>query len=235
MSTAEVRLSRIALPLTDEDQARADMYALIATLLLKPPSPSLLAALAAADSLPASGGGHALDEAWEALVAAAGIIDAEAVREEYDALFIGIGMPLLNPYGSRYLSGFMMEKPLAQLRDDLRVLGLGRAAGVAESEDHLGALCEAMRVLIAGAQQAQPRPLSTQKTFFVRHLAPWYGRCLDDIRDAAPARFYRCVGRYAQAFLDLEREAFAIDDDHAASAGVAPSAHIDTRTEGSFE
>lgn len=212
MSTAEVRLSRIALPLTDEDQARADMYALIATLLLKPPSPSLLAALAAADSLPASGGGHALDEAWEALVAAAGIIDAEAVREEYDALFIGIGMPLLNPYGSRYLTGFMHERPLAQLRDDLRVLGLSRKGGVAEAEDHLGALCEAMRVLIGGTHAASRQPLATQRTFFIRHVAPWYGRCLDDIGNAEGARFYRQVAAFAQAFLDVEFEAFSMDE-----------------------
>ncbi|WP_238482260.1 TorD/DmsD family molecular chaperone [Noviherbaspirillum aridicola] len=216
-------------PLTEEDQARADMYALVATLLLKPPAPSLLAALAAADSLPARGAGHPLDQAWEALVSAAGTMDADAAREEFDALFIGIGTPLLNPYGSRYLTGFMMEKPLAQLRGDLHALGLARVPGVAESEDHLGALCETMRVLIAGAPGALPRPLSTQKTFFVRHVSPWYGRCLDDLCHAAPARFYRCVGGYAQAFLDLEREAFSIDDEDASSEP------IHAETEGSLE
>lgn len=212
MEHAATRLSPMAPPVTDVDQARADMYALLAALLLRLPSAGLLHALSAADSLPAAPG-HALDAAWENLVAAAGVIDQQAVRDEFDALFISVGTPLLNPYGSRYLTGFMMERPLARLRDDLHALGLARASSVAESEDHLGALCEVMRVLIGGTHGAYPKPVATQKTFFFTHVAPWYGRCLDDIAAAPPARFYQCVARFAQAFLDLEREAFLIDDD----------------------
>ena len=226
MEQAETRLKRMPRLPGEEDQARADMYALIAALLLKPPAPALLAALASADCLPVRAGGHPLDEAWEDLVAVAGTMTADAARDEHDALFTGIGTPLINPYGSRYLSGFMMDVPLAQLRDDLRALGLARVPGVAESEDHLGALCETMRLLIGGTHGASPRSLATQKAFFTRHIAPWYGRCLDDICNAGPARFYRCAGRYAQAFLDLEREAFSMDDDTGAAR---PDPHQDRR------
>ncbi|HEY8608048.1 MAG TPA: molecular chaperone TorD family protein [Noviherbaspirillum sp.] len=208
-------LSRMGVPppLAPEDQARADLYALIATLLLKPPDAALLTALAAADALPAADADHALDQAWEEMVLAAGLLPPDAVRDEFDALFISVGMPALNPYGSRYLTGFMMERPLASLRDDLRVLGLTRAAGVAEAEDHLGAVCEAMRVLIGGTHGASRQPLGTQRTFFTRHLAPWYARCLDDIREAQAACFYRHVARFARAFLDVEAAAFSIGND----------------------
>lgn len=221
----------IFLPLTQEDQARADLYALCASLLLKAPDTELLAALAAADSLRTQQqeqqehqeqGEQPLDRAWEKLVLAAGLVDADAVKEEFDALFISIGTPLVNPYGSHYLAGFMHEKPLAALRDELRALGLARVRGVGEPEDHLGALCEVMRILIAGAPGAPRRPLETQKTFFIRHIAPWQERCLGDIRNTGCANFYRHVADFASAFFEVEFEAFEMEDD--AELPIAPIA-----------
>ena len=138
----------VPLPLAPEDQARADLYALAARLLLAPPDAALLADLAAADPILGSQDERPLEEAWEKLVLAAGLMDADAVADEFNALFISLGTPPLNPYGSLYLSGFMNDTPLAQLRTDLAALGLARVAGVAEFEDHLGALCETMRVLV---------------------------------------------------------------------------------------
>lgn len=213
----------ISLPLTQEDQARADLYALCASLLLKAPDAALLGALAAADSLRTQQEGQPLDQAWEQLVLAAGLVDAGAVKEEFDALFVSVGTPLVNPYASHYLAGFMHEKPLAALRDELRALGLARVRGVGEPEDHLGALCEVMRILIAGgpsaASLAPRRPLDTQKSFFIRHIAPWQERCLDDIRRAACANFYRHVAAFAAAFFELEFQAFDMEDDEACKGG----------------
>lgn len=213
-----------ALPLTQEDQARSDLYALCASLLLRSPDSALLSAVANADSLRTQQDGQPLDQAWEKLVLAAGLIDVDAVKEEFDALFISIGTPLVNPYASHYLSGFMHEKPLAALRDDLRVLGLERVRGIAESEDHLGALCEVMRILIAGTSGASRRPLETQKNFFIRHIAPWQERCLDDIRDAACANFYRHVATFAAAFFEVESQAFEMEDSEVYEMG---DAHAD--------
>lgn len=216
----------IPLPLTQEDQARADLYALCASLLLKAPDMSLLAALAAADSLRAQQPGQQeqgeqpLDRAWERLVLAAGLVDADAVKEEFDALFISIGTPLVNPYGSHYLSGFMHEKPLAALRGELRALGLARVRGVGEPEDHLGALCEVMRILIAGAPGAPRRSIDTQRSFFIRHIAPWQERCLGDIQNAGCASFYLHVADFAAAFFEVEFQAFEMEDD--AELAIAP-------------
>lgn len=199
-------------PLLQEEQARADLYALIATLLLRPPDAELLTALAHTDSLTSMQQDNPLDHAWEALILAASLTDADAVRDEYDALFISIGTPRVNPYASVYLSGFMMEKPLAALRGDLAALGLMRAAGAGETEDHLGALCEAMRVLIAGAPAVPRRSLAEQRTFFISHIAPWYERCVNDIRTVEGVSFYRHVAAFAQAFLALEYQAFEMED-----------------------
>jgi TorA maturation chaperone TorD len=182
-------------PPLPEDQARADCYALAARLLLAAPDVALLQALADAhreespEHLPFEGAPASTspDRAWRRLTAAASVMPVEAVREEFAALFEGIGKPLIDPYGSPYVAGFMMEKPLAALRSDLAAFGIGRSAHASVPEDHLGALCETMRLLIAGAAGLPPRPPADQLDFFSRHLEPWADRCLADIEKAEPA------------------------------------------------
>jgi TorA maturation chaperone TorD len=199
--------------LSDEDQARADFYALIASLLLAPPGAALLAALAGADPIVADGldeEGRALQEAWLKLTQAASVVDAGAVAEEFTTLFISTGNPLLNPYGSFYATGHLNDVPLAELRQDLARMRLARVRGVGEFEDHLGCLCETMRVLVAGAPGIARRPLADQKHFFGAHLQPWYAACLRDIAGAEAANFYRVVGAFAGAFLAVESHAFAV-------------------------
>jgi len=202
----------VALLLPPEDQARSDLYALAARLLLAPPDTALLAGLAAADPIESNGEDHRLADAWERLVIAAGVTEADAVSEEFDLLFVSSGTPALNPYGSLYLSGFMNDTPLAELRADLARFGIGRVRGVFESEDHLGALCETMRVLIAGGPGIRRQPLAVQKAFFEARIAPWHGRCLADMDKAAGANFYRLVAAFAAALLAIESEAFAVED-----------------------
>ena len=185
----------------DEEQARACFYGLMATLLLAPPSAELLHALANAD--PIAGETGDLESAWEQLVLVAGIMDAEAVREEFDALFVSTGTPLINPHASLYLSGFMMDRPLAALRDALRELGLARQGSAVELEDHLGSLFETMALLIQ-----QGRDVRTQMAFFNEHIAGWADACLEDIRAADKANFYLHVAQLIQSFLFVERNAF---------------------------
>jgi len=207
----------ISLPLPQEDQARADMYALMANLLLRAPDAELLSVIAEASPLEAAQPENALAQTWNALISAARIASPQQVRDEFDALFIATGTPRLNPYASFYLAGFLMEKPLAALRDDLAVLGLRRRQGAGELEDHLGALCEAMCLLISGGPGVPRRTTREQRTFFTRHIAPWYARCLDDIRhaDEMPndVHFYRHIADFAEAFLQLEVEAFGMGDE----------------------
>ena len=190
-----------------EEEARADMYALVARMLHTAPGAPLLASLGGADAIVAGQSGHPLDRAWERLVLGAAVMDEAAVAAEFDALFVSVGTPKINPYASLYLTGFINEKPLVALRGDLARLGLARASGQREMEDHLGALCEAMRVMVMGGQM-----LEHQQQFFDTHIAPWYRRCLQDIRSAPEANFYRLVADFAQAFFDVEAEAFELDD-----------------------
>ena len=201
----------VAPPLADEDQARADFYALFARLLLAPPDDALLAALAAADPIGAAGE-FTLEDAWLKLTEAATVVDAAAAADEFSAMFISTGTPPLNPYGSFYLTGHLNDAPLADLRHDLARLRLARAPGVAEFEDHLGTLCETMRVLIQGGPGIPPRGLAVQKHFFETHVRPWYAACLADIAGSVDANFYRIVAGVVDAFLSIEAQAFAVLD-----------------------
>jgi TorA maturation chaperone TorD len=195
-----------------DDQARADLYAVLARLLLAPPDASLLTALANSTPIVAQGGDPALARCWEDLTLASSVMDAATVAAEFNSLFVSIGTPPVDPYGSRYLAGFINDAPLADLRADLARLGLRRARGVAEFEDHLGALCETMRVLIAGAPGVNSASIAQQKLFFDRHILPWCDRALDDIAGAQGANYYRLVARLGAAFLALEAEAFPLGE-----------------------
>lgn len=201
----------VNLPLGGEDQARADFYALLARLLLAPPDGGLLAALAEAEPVSAAGE-FALEDAWLKLTQAASVVDAAAASDEFSLLFLSTGNPLLNPFGSFYLTGHLNDVPLVQLRHDLARLRLARAPGAGESEDHLGALCETMRVLIQGVPGAGRQALLAQKQFFEAHIRPWYAACLADIAQAEGANFYRVVAAVADAFLSIEAQAFSVLD-----------------------
>lgn len=188
-----------------EETARADLYGALATLFSAPPQQHLLDLIAAS----ATAGDSVLQLAWDDLVAACKQASAsqESVREEYEHLFIGVGKPEVMLYGSYYLSGFLMEKPLAELRTDLRALGIERVQTVVESEDHIGTLCEVMRYLIA-SDDIVPASLATQKKFFADHLQPWAARACDAVEAHPDANFYRPVARLARTFFEIEMQAF---------------------------
>lgn len=195
---------------------RAHIYSLIASLLLAPPDESLLQTLRASrppdDGAVASADAAAssFEQAWHQLVRAARDIHATAAAREYARLFVAVGTPDVDLGASLYLSGLRRDAPLAALRASLRELGLVRTRGVAETEDHLGALCEAMRLLIVGADGLAPRPLDCQRAFFDAWIAPWYRACMHDLHSASAADFYKRVAAFAEAFFELESEAFGL-------------------------
>lgn len=201
-------------PLAPEDETRAGFYGLIANLLAAPPHPILIAGIAAGEPLevdPRIDDAAALSEAWNALRQAAREADPTELKAEWQALFTSPGRPAVVLHGSWYLTGFLMEKPLAQLRSDLAALGLGRRERCGESEDHLAALCDAMRALLMDVRRDGPTREATQVEFFNHHIRPWAGACCAALMEAPEAGFYRAVGRFAAAFLALEAHALDIE------------------------
>jgi TorA maturation chaperone TorD len=182
------------------DAARAQEYALIGTLLLHAPDAQLLASLAQLQ-----GDESPLGLAHAALAEAAAQATTEAIEREYFNLFIGIGRGELLPYASYYLTGFLHERPLARLRDDLMEIGVARSEGVVEPEDHTGILCEIMAGL---ASRRLPAPAGSDRLIFEKHMVPWIGRFFTDMEQAEAADFYRRVGTVGRIFIDIEAEAF---------------------------
>lgn len=196
--------SEIPVSVPEEERLRADLYGMLARALAAPPDAALLSAFTKL-----TGGEGEIGEAFAALArAAAGTTDAGAAREYHD-LFIGLGRGELLPYASYYLTGFLHEKPLADLRGALAKLGIERAGGVKEPEDHIAALCDVMAGLIAGGFGA-PAPLAVQQQFFEAFLAPWAGRFFDDLETTEAAPLYAAIGRIGRLFLGVEQTAFAI-------------------------
>jgi len=184
------------------DAARASEYALLANLLARAPDAALLARLAGL-----RGDASPLGVAHAALGVAAAAITIERAEREFFDLFIGIGRGELLPYGSYYLTGFLNERPLARLREDLGRLGIERAEGNHEPEDHAAILCEIMAGLAGGQFK---NPAGADRALFERHLAPWIGRFFADLENAEAADFYRRVGALGRLFITIESEAFAL-------------------------
>jgi TorA maturation chaperone TorD/DNA-binding transcriptional regulator YdaS (Cro superfamily) len=180
---------------------RAQEYALIATLLSSAPSDRLLLQIAQLKE-----DATALGRVHAGLADAASIAVAAEVEREYFDLFVGLGRGELLPYASYYLTGFLNERPLSRLRDDLAALGIERVENNLEPEDHAATLCEIM----AGFATARfPVSTEAQRAFFEKHVSRWMGRLFADMEKAESAKFYRSVGTLGRVFLEIESEAFA--------------------------
>jgi TorA maturation chaperone TorD len=184
------------------DVLRGAEYALLSVLLGKAPSGDLLSRLSEL-----RGDATALGLAHIDLANAAQGIDETAAGREYFNLFIGVGRGELLPYGSYYQTGFLHERPLARVREDLALLGIERAESVREPEDHIAILCEIMSGLAQGEYDADAE---AQARFFERHIAPWAARFFADLETTGAAQFYKSVGRVGRTFIELEAEAFKL-------------------------
>jgi TorA maturation chaperone TorD len=173
---------------------------LLATLLSCAPDENLIGRLT---QVP--GDATPLGMAHSALAEAAARVGVEQAGREYFDLFVGLGRGELLPYASYYLTGFVQGRPLARLRETLRSIGIERAHGLAEPEDHVGILFEIMGGLAGGDIAA---PADVQRDFFKSHVEPWIGRFFADLEQAGAADFYASVGALGRTFMTIESEAF---------------------------
>lgn len=189
-------------PPTDEDRLRADFYNFLGLLLAGPPDQLLLDQCAGL-----TGDAGDLGQAIAAMARVARVTKPKSVEREFHNLFIGVGRGELLPYASYYLTGFLNEKPLAQLRNDMAARAITRAPNVYEPEDNIASLMEMMAGQIVG-RFGTPASLEDQKTFWNRHIGPWAGHFFADLEAAEHSVFYASVGAAGRAFMDIEREAF---------------------------
>jgi TorA maturation chaperone TorD len=189
-------------PIDEVDVARAQEYALLSVLLARAPDAAVLSRLAQL-----RGDHTALGMAHVSLAEAASAADVSSIEREYFDLFIGLGRGELLPYGSYYLTGFLHERPLARLRAQLSQLGIERARGHAEPEDHAAILCEIMAGIISGRFPVSP---GAERELFEQHLEPWIGHFFADLEKAGAADFYARIGTVGRVFMEIETQAFAL-------------------------
>ena len=197
----------VNVPLTPEDAARAGFYALLGALFTRPPDAKLLQTLAIASPLEA---GTALAKPWEALVLASGVVDEEAVAEEFESLFVGVGKSKVSIYAGAYSGASPVDHPRVRISESLGALRIERAHGVTEPEDHLGGLFEIMRLLVAGAPGRPPESPSAQKGFFEAHLVDPSTKFFDALLNESDSNYYRQVARLGAAFVEVEAQAFQL-------------------------
>ena len=189
-----------------EELARAELYGLLARLWIGPPDDALLTQFRVAVTEAPQPGGF-LEAPWQALVASMRATSPQAAAGEYDALFGGVGKPEVFLYGSFYQAGFLNEKPLAQLREDLAALGLVRDETRGETEDHIGCVFEVMRYLIAGEDVAVSN-LEQQRRFFRAHVQAWVEQLLDAVEAQPRALLWRDIAALTRAFAQVETQGF---------------------------
>lgn len=194
-------------PVDETEQARAGLYRLLGASLSHPPTAELIDALR---RLPVDEDGGVIAVALGRVARSAAATSLAAARRDYDALFLGIARGELVPYASFYLTGFLHDRPLARLREDLATMGLEAAPGHSDPEDHAGTVCEVMAGLIDGGHGVQ-QPLDGQHRFFERHLAPWLGRFFEDLAAAQGVELYAAIGALGAALLAVERLAFQME------------------------
>jgi TorA maturation chaperone TorD len=191
-----------AAPVDEIDRARAQIYLLLGILLRQAPSASLLSEIAML-----KGDSSVVGMLHFTLAAAAAETTDETESREFFRLFVGVGRGELLPYASYYMTGFLHERPLARVRDDLQKLEVERAEGLLEPEDHIGILMDVMSGLVLG--QFASGAVSEQQ-FFDRHIKSWGAKMFADLESCAQTNFYRAVARLGLAFLEIENEAFAL-------------------------
>ena len=208
MTDATSEFDQGCVDLIEENSLRANTYSILAGLLSDIPSSDLLDYLRHIAE-PANDGEDSGDigAAWQQLKAAAQSVDEDELDVEYHALFIGLGRGEVVPYGSWHITGFLMEKPLSDLRDDLEALGIEADENVKDPEDHIAALMDVMAGMILGLF-GEPRKLAEQRAFFRDHIQSWAPHFFKDLENANNATLYRHVGTIGREFLDIEQAAF---------------------------
>ena len=189
---------------SEEELYRARLYHLLARLLGSSPDEKLLSFLTSMN-----GDESPIGQAIGALADVAARVDLEEAVQEYHDLFIGVTQGELLPFASHYLTGFLNEKPLAELRQDMDGLGLARSSNTSDPEDHIASLCEIMRGMIV-EDYGISFSLDQQQKFFFRHIENWAPKFFEDLEAAKAAKLYMPVGLLGRLFMNVEGEAFKI-------------------------
>ena len=197
--------AKILLNIKEEDQLRADMYSFLANLLRAEPDENLVNQLTMLDS-----DDSPIGKSIKTLSKLTTSLDLPTIRDEYVRIFVGVGRGEILPFASYYLTGFLKDKPLAKLRQDMQKIGIKLEENVKEPEDHIASIFDMMSGLILGKFEKK-YSITEQKDFFNKHLAPWVDLLMRDIESSKIAVFYSPIGTIGKEFMEIERASFSMN------------------------
>ena len=189
----------------EEDQLRADMYSFLANLFRSEPDADLINQLKFLKSDDST-----IGKSIKTLSKLALSLDLPTIRDEYVRIFVGVGRGEILPFASYYLTGFLKDKPLAKLRQDMEKIGIKLEDNVKEPEDHIASIFDMMAGLIVGKFNKK-FSIAEQRDFFNKHLAPWVDLLMRDIESSKIAVFYSPIGTIGKEFMEIERSSFSMD------------------------
>jgi len=185
-----------------EDKLRSDMYSFIANLIRTEPNIKLINSIKNLE-----GDDSPIGKSIKLLTKLSTNLPINEIHDEYVRLFIGVGRGELLPYSSYYLTGFLNDKPLSRLKDDMGLMGIVRKENVKEPEDHISSLFDIMSGMIVGSFD-KIFSLKEQSDFFEKHINPWAHLLMLDIETSKSAVFYVPVGTIGKEFIQIERDVF---------------------------
>ena len=191
--------------INEEDQLRADMYSFLANLFRSEPDSELINQLKSLESDESP-----IGKSIKTLTKLASSLDLPTIRDEYMRIFVGVGRGEILPFASYYLTGFLKDKPLAKLRQDMEKIGIKLEDNVKEPEDHIASIFDMMAGLIVG-EFNKKFSSAEQKDFFNKHLAPWVDLLMKDIESSKIAVFYSPIGTIGKEFMEIERASFSMN------------------------
>jgi len=191
--------------INEEDQLRVDMYSFLANLFRSEPDTELINQIKSLESDESP-----IGKSIKTLSKLASSLDLPTIRDEYIRIFVGVGRGEILPFASYYLTGFLKDKPLAKLRQDMEKIGIKLEDNVKEPEDHIASIFDMMAGLIVGKFNKK-FSIAEQRDFFNKHLAPWVDLLMRDIESSKIAVFYSPIGTIGKEFMEIERASFSMD------------------------
>lgn len=196
-------------------ELRGDIYKLLKTLFLTPPSKDLLNYLRKIEDIRDNVVTPEIARGIDLLRKGANILP-ERLALEHTLLFIGPYRLPAPPYESVYRTAerLVMQRPTIEVRRAYREAGLEVNGISAGPDDHVCAELEFMQHLCVKTtsslkkrnSQAAINHLESQRKFLDEHLIKWVPEFSDDILRNTKQDFYKGVALLLSGFISSERE-----------------------------
>ena len=146
-----------------------------------------------------------------------GMTDKEfqAIKEEYNRLFVGPGPLLAPPWESVYLSeeGIIFNEHTLLVRDFYKIWGVSINRAEKEPDDHIGFELEFMSVLLIKSIEAIEENnidrlkslINAQNKFLEDHILRWSDQFFDLLYKESEQNFFKALAIFSSEYLDMDK------------------------------